>query len=56
MVLLLTTETLVAEVPPIVTEAFVWKLLPLIVTDVPPAVEPELGEMLLTVGAGVGAT
>ena len=53
MVVLFTKATLVAAVPPIVTVAPAAKFVPVMVTDVPPAVEPLLGETLLTVG---GAT
>ena len=49
---LLLTVTLVAAVPPKLTAAPETKLLPLIVTAVPPAVAPLLGEMLLIVGGG----
>ena len=42
--------TAVAAVPPKVTVAPETKLVPVIVTEVPPAVGPELGETLLTVG------
>src|ERR1700722_15473540 len=49
-----TTWTLVAGVPPNVTVAPVPKFVPLIVTAVPPAVGPVLGETPLTVGAGPG--
>src|SRR6185295_3449195 len=52
----LTTLTPVAAVPPNVTVAPLTNALPLIVTDVPPAVGPELGETALTVGAFAGAT
>ena len=47
----LTTVTLVAAVPPMVTLVAPVKFVPVIVTLVPPEVVPELGEMLLTVGA-----
>ena len=46
----LTTVTLVAAVVPNVTVAPVAKFVPVIVTAVPPAVEPLFGETLLTVG------
>jgi hypothetical protein len=46
----LTRETLVAELPPKVTVAPLAKLEPVMVTTVPPAVPPEFGETLLTVG------
>jgi hypothetical protein len=45
-----TTTTDVHELPPMVTVAPVMKLVPVIVTEVPPAVEPEVGEILVTVG------
>ena len=51
---LLATLTLVAEIPPRLTIAPLTKLAPLMVTDVPPAVGPELGETALRVGAGEG--
>jgi hypothetical protein len=47
---LLTTTTLVAAVAPNVTVAPVAKLVPVIVTAVPPAVGPPIGEILLTAG------
>ena len=49
---LLPTVTPVAAVPPIVTVAPDWKFAPVMVTAVPPAVVPEVGEIVLTVGAG----
>jgi hypothetical protein len=52
MVVLFTTTTLVAAVPPNVTVAPVVKFVPVIVTAVPPAVDPVFGLTLLTVGAG----
>jgi hypothetical protein len=52
MVVLLTTTTLVAAVLPQVTVAPVTKLVPVMVIAVPPAVDPVLGETLVTVGAG----
>jgi hypothetical protein len=48
-----TTVKLVAAVPPIVTPVAPVKPVPVMVTDVPPAVVPELGEIAVTVG---GAT
>ena len=51
---LLTTFTLVAAVPPNVTLAPAKNPVPVIVTDVPPAVVPDTGEMAVTVGAGLG--
>ena len=50
MVVLFTTTTLVAAVPPNVTVAPAAKFVPVIVTAVPPAVEPPFGTTLLTVG------
>jgi hypothetical protein len=52
MVVLLTTTTLVAAVLPKVTVTPAAKLVPVMVTAVPPAVDPLLGETLLTVGVG----
>ena len=46
------TVTVVAEVPPKLTVAVDVKLVPLIVTVVPPAAVPVPGEMPVTVGAG----
>src|SRR4029079_14519462 len=46
----LATVTLVAAVPPIVTVAPVAKFVPVIVTFVPPAVVPAVGEIAVTVG------
>jgi hypothetical protein len=46
-----TTTTLVAEVPPNVTPAPAAKFVPVIVTAVPPAVDPLFGDTLVTVGA-----
>ena len=50
MVVLFTTTTLVAAVPPNVTVAPAAKFVPVIVTAVPPDVDPLFGDMLLTVG------
>jgi len=50
MVVLLTTTTLVAAVPPNVTVAPERKFVPVIVTAVPPAVDPLFGDTPLTVG------
>jgi hypothetical protein len=55
-VVLFTTFTLVAAVPPNVTVAPVAKFVPVIVTAVPPAVVPLFGETLLTVGGAIGAS
>jgi hypothetical protein len=49
-VVLFTTFTLVAAVPPNVTVAPVTKFVPVIVTAVPPAVVPLFGETPPTVG------
>jgi hypothetical protein len=51
MVVLLTTVTFVAGVPPNVTVAPDPKLVPVMVTAVPPAVDPLFGDTLVTVGA-----
>jgi hypothetical protein len=53
IVVLLTTTTLVAAAAPKVTVAPEAKFVPVIVTDVPPAVEPLFGDTPVTVG---GAT
>ena len=50
MVVLLTTAILVAAVPPNVTVAPAAKFVPVIVTAVPPVVEPAFGDTPLTVG------
>ncbi len=50
-VVLLTTLTLVHCAPPIVTSVVVSKSVPVIVILVPPVVGPELGDMLVIVGA-----
>ena len=47
---LLTTTTFVPAVPPNVTVAPAAKFVPVIVTPVPPAVGPTLGDTLLAVG------
>lgn len=47
-----TTVTLDAEVPPKVTMELLLKFVPVIVTDVPPAVEPLDGLIPVTVGVG----
>jgi hypothetical protein len=49
----LTTVIPVADVPPTLTVAPDRKPVPVIATAVPPAVVPEAGEILLTVGAGL---
>jgi hypothetical protein len=51
MLVPLTTVTFVAAALPNVTVAPVAKFVPVIVTAVPPAVDPLVGETLLTVGA-----
>ena len=51
IVVLFTTTTLVAAVPPNVTVAPAAKFVPVIVTAVPPAVGPLFGLTLLTVGS-----
>ena len=50
MLVLLTTTTFVAAVPPNVTVAPATKFVPVIVTAVPPAVDPLFGLTLLNVG------
>src|SRR3989442_11244625 len=52
IVVLLTTLTPVAALPPTLTVTPATKFAPVIVTAVPPAVGPEDGATLLTVGAG----
>src|SRR5271163_3737181 len=52
MVVLFTTVTPVAAVEPNFTVAPVAKFVPVMVTAVPPAVEPLFGDTLLTVGTG----
>lgn len=49
---LLTTFTFVAAAPPNVTFAPAKNPVPVIVTEVPPLVEPETGEIAVTVGGG----
>lgn len=55
IVVLLTTVTPVADVPPSFTVAPDRKPVPMTVTGVPPVVTPELGVIELTVGAGLPA-
>ena len=55
MDVLLVTETFVAAVAPNVTVAPVEKLVPVMVTFVPPAIGPALGDTPVTVGAGLEA-
>jgi hypothetical protein len=50
----LTATTFVAAVPPNVTVAPAAKFVPVIVTDVPPAVVPLFGDTLVTVGGEAG--
>jgi hypothetical protein len=50
MVVLFVTTTFVAAVPPNVTVAPETKFVPVIVTAVPPPVDPVFGTTLLTVG------
>ena len=50
-VVALTNVTLVAAVPPMVTVAPLAKYVPVMVTGVPPALEPVVGEIAVTVGA-----
>jgi uncharacterized protein (UPF0333 family) len=52
IVVAFTTTTFIAAVPPNVTVAPVTKFVPVIVTEVPPAVDPEFGLTLPTVGVG----
>ena len=52
MEVLFTTTTFEAALPPSETDAFAAKPVPVIVIDVPPAVDPEVGLTALTVGAG----
>ena len=53
ILVLLATTTFVAAVPPNVTVAPAAKLVPVIVTDVPPATGPLFGETLVTVGVAM---
>jgi len=55
MVVTLVAATLVAAVPPNVTVAPAAKLVPVIVTAVPPAVDPTLGLTLVIVGGSPDA-
>ena len=48
-----TTVTLVHAEPPTVTVEALPKFVPVIVIAVPPAVEPDVGDTAVTVGAGV---
>ena len=51
MVVELVTLTPVAALPPMVTVVPLTKFVPVMVTLVPPAVGPELGDIAVTVGA-----
>jgi hypothetical protein len=53
MLVALTTVTPVAAVPPRLTAAPVMKPVPVMVTAVPPLVVPVVGEIAVTVGAGL---
>jgi hypothetical protein len=53
MVVLFTTTTPLAAVPPNVTVAPAAKLVPVIVTVVPPAVDPLFGDTPVTVAGAV---
>jgi hypothetical protein len=53
IVVLFVTTTLVAAVPPNVTVAPEAKFVPVIVTAVPPATGPVLGDTLVTVGGAM---
>ena len=46
------TVSTVAGRPPIVTVTLLTKPVPVMVTEVPPAVTPRFGVILVTVGAG----
>jgi hypothetical protein len=46
-------ETMVAEVPPNVTAEGLARLVPVIITVVPPLVGPEVGLILVIVGADI---
>jgi hypothetical protein len=48
-----TTVTPVADAPPTVTVAPVWKPVPVIVIGVPPVTNPELGDTVVIVGSGL---
>ena len=52
----LTTVTLVAATPPMVTAVAPVKSAPVMVMTVPPTVEPVVGEILFTMGAGAATT
>jgi len=53
MLVALTTVTPVAAEPPIVTVAPPTNPVPVMVTAVPPAVEPDAGETAVMVGGGI---
>ena len=54
MDVLLTTVTFVAAVPPSFTVAPDKNPVPMRLTAVPPLADPEVGEIAVTVGAGLG--
>ena len=54
MLVELTTVTLVAALPPMVTAVAPVKSVPVMVMLVPPEVEPLVGAILVTVGVGAG--
>lgn len=53
IVVAFTTVKLVTDTPPIVTAVASVRFVPVIVTEVPPAVVPEAGLMAVTVGGAV---
>lgn len=53
IVVAFTTTKLVAAVPPMVTLVAPVKLVPVMVTDVPPVVGPLVGETAVTVGGAI---
>jgi hypothetical protein len=53
MVVALITVKLIAGAPPKLTLVTPVKLIPVMVTTVPPAAGPEVGEMPITVGGAV---
>ena len=55
MVVELTKAKVAAATPPMVTAVAPVKSAPVMVMVVPPAVEPVVGEILVTVGAGAAA-
>jgi hypothetical protein len=54
VICVLVSDVIVAAVLPKFTAIAPTKFVPVIITEVPPAVEPEAGEMPDTVGTGVG--